>query len=83
MLPLFGSKIIDEPKEDEVYFAFQNSEKFTTLLKEYAGAKEMEIMSAQGETRSTYAKRAASTLKEIRRYLEENKTLFYHFIHGY
>ncbi|WP_061214834.1 DUF6079 family protein [Syntrophomonas wolfei] len=78
MLPLFGSKIIDEPKEDEVYFTFQNSEKFTPLLKEYAGAKEMEVMSAQGETRSTYAKRATSTLRDIRRYLEENKTVCFY-----
>ena len=44
-------------------------------MKEYAGAKEMEVMSAQGETRSTYAKRATSTLRDIRRYLEENKTV--------
>lgn len=78
MLPLFGSRMIDDPKVDEVYFEFQNSDKFTTLLKEYAGAKEMEIMSAQGETRSTYAKRASSTLKEIRRYLEESKTVCFH-----
>ena len=75
MLPLFGPKQIEDPQNDEVYFTFQNSEKFTALLKEYAGAKEMEVMSAQGETRSTYAKRATSTLRDLRRYLEENKTV--------
>lgn len=78
MLPLFGSKPIDDPQKDEVYFAFQNSDKFTALLKEYAGAKEMEVMSAQGETRSAYAKRATSTLRDLRRYLEENKTVCFH-----
>lgn len=75
MLPLFGAKPIEEPLKDEVYFAFQSSAKFTELLKTYAGAREMEAMSAQGETRSTYAKRAAGTLRELRRYLEENKTV--------
>lgn len=75
MLPLFGAKHIEEPLKDEVYFTFLNSAKFTELLKNYAGAKEMEAMSAQGETRSTYAKRATATLRDLRRYLEENKTV--------
>lgn len=75
MLPLFGTKPIEEPLKDEVYFTFQSSAKFTELLKAYAGAKEMEAMSAQGETRSTYAKRASTTLRDLRRYLEENKTV--------
>lgn len=75
MLPLFGTKPIEKPLKDEVYFTFQRSEKFIELLKTYAGAKEMEVMSAQGETRSTYAKRATATLRDLRRYLEENKTI--------
>jgi hypothetical protein len=75
MLPLFGANPVEEPQKDEVYFRFQSSPKFTELLKAYAGAKEMEAMSAQGETRSTYAKRATSTLRDLRRYLEENKTV--------
>lgn len=75
MLPLFGAKPIEEPQKDEVYFKFQSSAKFTELLKTYAGAREMEAMSAQGETRSTYAKRATTTLRDLRRYLEENKTV--------
>ncbi|MDP3058094.1 MAG: DUF6079 family protein, partial [bacterium] len=75
ILPLFGAKPIEEPLKDEVYFSFQSSAKFTELLKAYAGAKEMEAMSAQGETRSTYAKRATGTLRDLRRYLEENKTV--------
>lgn len=75
MLPLLGFKPVETPLKDEVYFTFQNSDKFTGLLKAYAGAKEMEALSAQGETRATYAKRAAATLRELRRYLEENKTV--------
>lgn len=75
MLPLFGMKPVEEPQKDEVYFRFQSSPKFIELLKAYAGAREMEAMSAQGETRSTYAKRATSTLRDLRRYLEENKTV--------
>lgn len=75
ILPLFGTKPIEDPLKDEVYFTFKNSPKFTELLKIYAGAREMEAMSAQGETRSTYAKRATATLRDLRRYLEENKTV--------
>lgn len=75
MLPLFGTKPIEDPLKDEVYFTFQSSAKFSELLKTYAGAREMEAMSAQGETRSTYAKRATITLRDLRRYLEENKTV--------
>jgi len=75
ILPLFGTKPIEKPLKDEVYFTFQRNEKFIELLKTYAGAKEMEAMSAQGETRSTYAKRATTTLRDLRRYLEENKTI--------
>lgn len=75
ILPLFGTKPIEDPLKDEVYFTFQSSVKFTELLKAYAGAKEMEAMSAQGETRSTYAKRATGSLRDLRRYLEENKTV--------
>jgi hypothetical protein len=75
MLPLLGARLVEKPLKDEVYFTFQSSARFSELLKAYAGAREMEAMSAQGETRSTYAKRAASTLRDIRRYLEENKTV--------
>jgi hypothetical protein len=75
ILPLFGMKTIDESKEDEVYFDFQNSDSFTELLKTYAGAREMEVLSAHGDARSTYARRANTTLNEIRRYLEDNKTV--------
>ena len=75
ILPIFdGSNKITELKQDEVYFQFQSSEKFIQLLKAYAGAKEMEVMSAQGETRVIYSKRATATLREIMKYLEENKT---------
>ena len=75
MLPLFGKKPIEKPLQDEVYFTFLSNAKFVELLKSYAGAREMEAMSAQGETRSTYAKRATATLRDLRRYLEENKTV--------
>ena len=75
ILPLFGTKPVEKPLNDEVCFIFQRNEKFIELLKTYAGAKEMEAMSAQGETRSTYAKRATTTLRDLRRYLEENKTV--------
>lgn len=75
ILPLFGLNHIENPLKDEVYFTFQKNEKFIELLKNYAGAKEMEAVSAQGETRSSYAKRATTTLRDLRRYLEENKTV--------
>lgn len=75
ILPLFGQIHLENSLKDEVYFTFQKSDKFIELLKIYAGAKEMEALSAQGETRSSYAKRATTTLKDLRRYLEENKTL--------
>ena len=75
ILPLFGTNLIEDPKKDEVYFSFKSSTKFTELLRIYAGAREMEVMVAQGETRSTYAHRATVTLQSLRRYLEENKTV--------
>ena len=57
------SKIIDEPKEDEVYLLSRTA-KAHHALKEYAGAK-MEVMSAQVRL-PTYAN-ATSTLRDIRR----------------
>lgn len=63
-----------EQKEDEVYFIFQPDAKFTQLLRQFAGAREMEVLSAQGETKSAYTQRAKTTSRDILRWMDEHKT---------
>lgn len=78
LLPPFG-KLSDksERKSDEVYLIFQSDAGFSQLLKSYAGAREWEILSTSGETRTTYAKRAQDSLRLLRRWLDEHKTTLF------
>lgn len=75
ILPPYDKQVkLTAPQEDEVAFVFQLEPAFTQLLRQYAGAKEMEELSAQGETKSTYAKRAQATARSLQRWMEEHKT---------
>ena len=75
ILPPFGSeKPVMPTQRDEVYFALQYDLNFAQLIRLYGGAKEMEAISAAGETKTTYVQRGKSYLSKIRRWLEDNKT---------
>ena len=75
ILPPFGNeKPLTPTQKDEVYFALQSDANFAQLLRLYGGAKEMEAISAAGETKTTYVQRGKSYLSKIRKWLDENKT---------
>lgn len=58
ILPPFGSeKPVMPTQRDEVYFALQYDLNFAQLIRLYGGAKEMEAISAAGETKTTYVQR--------------------------
>ncbi len=58
VLPPFGhERPAAQPLKDEVYFALQYDTKFAQLVRLYSGAKEMEAISAAGETRTAYVQR--------------------------
>jgi hypothetical protein len=78
ILPPFGNeKPLTPSQKDEVYFAFQQDGKFKELLRSYAGAKEMEAISAAGETKTTYIQRGKTYLSQLRRWLDEHKTTLF------
>ena len=75
ILPPFGNeKPLTPTQKDEVYFALQSDANFAQLIRLYGGAKEMEAISAAGETKTTYVQRGKSYLSKIRKWLDENKT---------
>lgn len=75
--PFSGSQEITDGKKDEVYFSLQADQKLLDLIRLYGGAREMEILSAAGETRTTYAQRGQQYLMQIRKWMDEHRvTLF-------
>ncbi len=78
LLPPFGNeKPNNAPKKDEVYLSIQYDGKFKELLRCYSGAKEMEALSAAGETKTTYIQRGKNYLSQLRRWLDEHKTTLF------
>lgn len=72
--PPYGDiKYDDEKKEDEVFFALKEDENFKKLLKMYAGAKEMEGLAAQNDTKKSYRDRAENYKKDVKKWLNANK----------
>lgn len=82
ILPPFGNeKPLTPSQKDEVYFSFQLDSKFASLIRLYGGAKEMEVQSAAGETKTTYIQRGKTYLAQIRKWLDENKTRMFKIIY--
>ena len=78
IVPPFGNgtqKI--EGKKDEVYFTLQPDPKLKDMVKLYGGAREMENLSAAGETKTVYVQRGNKYLSDIRKWMDNNRvTLF-------
>lgn len=78
IMPPYGDeKPLTPTQKDEVYFTLKPDAALTAKLRQYCGAKEMEALSAAGETKTTYVQRGNQYLKQIRQWLDEHKmTLF-------
>ena len=64
-------------RKDEVYFSLQPDPKLKEMVKLYGGAREMENLSAPGETKTVYAQRGNKYLSDIRKWMDEKRiTLF-------
>lgn len=82
ILPPFGNERPASPSQkDEVYFIMKMDAKLAQLIRLYGGAKEMEAMSAAGETKTTYVQRGKSYLSQIRKWLDENKTRMFNIVY--
>lgn len=82
ILPPFGNERHASPSQkDEVYFIMKMDAKLAQLIRLYGGAKEMEAMSAAGETKTTYVQRGKSYLSQIRKWLDENKTRMFNIVY--
>lgn len=82
ILPPFGKeKPLTPTQKDEVYLSFQPDAKITSLIRLYSGSKEMEVISAAGETKTTYVQRGKSYLSQIRRWMDENKTRMFRVVY--
>lgn len=79
--PFGGGQAHIHGAEDEVYFVLQPDAKFCQLIKLYGGAKEMEALSAAGETKTTYAQRGKKYLFDIRKWMDEHKTTLFKVIY--
>ena len=78
IVPPFGaSQQITEGQKDEVYFTLQADTKVLQLIRLYGGAREMEIMSAAGETKTTYVQRGKKYLSDIRKWMDEHRTTLF------
>lgn len=74
-LPPYGPlTAVDEKNDDEVFFKFKDDQAFKNALRMYAAAKEMEIMSAQSDTKKVYSKKAEDYKKAVLKWLDTNKT---------
>ena len=76
--PFSGPKQITGGQKDEVYFTLQPDTKVLQLILLYGGAREMEILSAAGETRTTYVQRGRQYLTQIRKWMDEHRTTLFH-----
>lgn len=82
ILPPFGNeRPASLSQKDEVYFIMKMDAKLAQLIRLYGGAKEMEAMSAAGETKTTYVQRGKSYLSQIRKWLDENKTSMFNIVY--
>ena len=82
ILPPFGNERPASPSQkDEVYFIMKMETKLAQLIRLYGGAKEMEALSAAGETKTTYVQRGKSYLSQIRKWLDENKTRMFNIVY--
>lgn len=75
--PFSGPQQITDGQKDEVYFTLQPDTKLLQLIKLYGGAREMEILSAAGETKTTYVQRGKKYLSDIRRWMDEHRTTLF------
>lgn len=75
--PFSGPQQITSGQKDEVYFTLQADSKVLQLIKLYGGAREMEILSAAGETKTTYVQRGRQYLTQIRKWMDEHRTTLF------
>ena len=75
--PFSGPQQITSGQKDEVYFSLQADSKVLQLIKLYGGAREMEILSAAGETKTTYVQRGRQYLTQIRKWMDEHRTTLF------
>lgn len=75
--PFSGPQQITSGQKDEVYFTLQADTKVLQLIKLYGGAREMEILSAAGETKTTYVQRGRQYLTQIRKWMDEHRTTLF------
>lgn len=75
--PFSGPQQISGGQKDEVYFVLQADAKLLQLIKLYGGAREMEILSAAGETKTTYVQRGKQYLVQIRKWMDEHRTTLF------
>ena len=77
MPPFSGPQKITGGQKDEVYFTLQADTKLLQLIRLYGGAREMEILSAAGETKTTYVQRGKQYLMQIRKWMDEHRTTLF------
>ena len=75
--PFSGPQQITSGQKDEVYFTLQADTKVLQLIKLYGGAREMEFLSAAGETKTTYVQRGRQYLTQIRKWMDEHRTALF------
>lgn len=75
--PFSGPQQTTSGQKDEVYFTLQADSKVLQLIKLYGGAREMEILSAAGETKTTYVQRGRQYLTQIRKWMDEHRTTLF------
>ena len=75
--PFSGPQKITGGQKDEVYFTLQADAKLLQLIRLYGGAREMEILSAAGETKTTYVQRGKQYLMQIRKWMDEHRTTLF------
>lgn len=75
--PFSGPQQTTSGQKDEVYFTLQADSKVLQLIKLYGGAREMEILSAAGETKTTYVQRGRQYLTQIHKWMDEHRTTLF------
>lgn len=75
--PFSGTRQVTGGQKDEVYFTLQADANVLQLIKLYGGAREMEILSAAGETKTTYVQRGRQVLNQIRKWMDEHRTTMF------
>lgn len=75
--PFGGNGQVIGGQKDEVYFTLQAEPKLLDLIRLYGGAREMEILSAAGETKTTYVQRGKQYLFQIRKWMDDHRTTMF------